>query len=346
MIISLLAISVITFGVIAFAIYAWNNRTYATHNAKKTLKAGFNKKDFHLSNSYRLAYMEGPKNGPPLLLIHAQAASKRSYDPVLPALSETFHVFALDIIGHGESDRAPTCYTLSKIGNDIAEFIEKKLYAPIYLSGHSSGGLIAAWLAANKSNLIKATLYEDPPFFSTTKNRMSKQFNYVDLARPSHQFLNQSVVTDFASYYLEHNAWIGYFGGAGPNIARQAQSFRKAHPDKSINIWYLPPKVNESYADMHQFDPLFAARFYDYSWFGEVDQKELLAQITQPSILIHANWRITKEGILEGAMTDDDAQLACNLMKNCRIERAATGHGFHVEDPKRFVQLARELIKN
>ena len=96
---------------------------------------------------------------------------------------------------------------------------------------------------------------------------------------------------------------------------------------------------------MHQFDPNFADGFYDYSWFDGLDQEEMIAKITQPSILIHTNWRITEQGILEGAMTDDDAKTTCDLMEDCQIERVSTGHGFHSEDPKKFVELANSLIQ-
>ena len=63
----------------------------------------------------------------------------------------------------------------------------------------------------------------------------------------------------------------------------------------------------------------------------------------QPAILVHANWRITEAGILEGAMTDEDAARVSALMRDCHLERVATGHGFHVEKPAAFVDLMQRL---
>lgn len=70
----------------------------------------------------------------------------------------------------------------------------------------------------------------------------------------------------------------------------------------------------------------------------------MLAAMRAPTILVHANWRVTDAGILEGAMTADDAARADTLLRNGRLVRVDTGHGFHFEKPKRFVELIREVV--
>lgn len=297
-----------------------------------------------MPNGTRLAYAEGPRGGPAVLLLHAQSASWRNYGTVLPALAADHHVFAVDIAGHGASDRTPECYDVHTITRDIIAFIETVIGEPVVLSGHSSGGLIAVMLAAEAPQRVRALLLEDPPLFSTDTDRARKTFNYVDLAAPAHDFLHQDDEPDFASYYMAHNAWIGYFGKGGPRIAAAASKRRKRHPDRPLRLWFLPPSVNETVAYMDRFDPRFADAFFTFDWQQDFDQAATLQRVTAPTILIHANWRLTDDGILEGAMTDDDASWAMSLLPRARMERVDTGHGFHIARPKHFVALLTESV--
>ncbi|MBK8420653.1 alpha/beta hydrolase [Candidatus Villigracilis saccharophilus] len=133
-------------------------------------------------NGSSLNYAEGPNNGPVLLLIHGQAVDWKNYAKVLPKLSQQYHVFAIDCYGHGNSTRIPEKYSTVAMGTDISIFIETVIGEPVVVSGHSSGGLLAAWLAANKPDLVQGVVLEDPPFFTSVLPRAEKSWNYVDLA--------------------------------------------------------------------------------------------------------------------------------------------------------------------
>lgn len=327
----------------AVGLYAWNNTTYADRALSATRRAGFVEHEHTLPNGVRLNYAEGPARGPALLLVHGQGSSWESYAPVLPALAREFHVFALDVPGHGSSSRTPGRYDVHHIGADVATFVDEVIGEPVLLAGHSSGGLIAAWIAANRPEQVTAVLFEDPPFFSTEPDRMPWQFNYVDLARPAHEFLRQSTETDFVAWYLERNAWIRYFDRGRDGIVRSARRYRAAHPDAPLNLWFLPPSVNRSFEFLHEFDPAFADAFYTLDWQRDFDQHATLARVRTPATLVHANWRVAGHGILEGAMTADDAARARATIRDCRLERVDTGHGFHAEKPRLFVDLTRQL---
>jgi pimeloyl-ACP methyl ester carboxylesterase len=327
----------------AFSGYAWNNLTRARRSAAGVRAAGVVSKRITLASGTTLSYSEGPPAGPAMLLIHGQGSARQTYDLVLPALARNFRVFAVDVAGHGESDRTPGRYDVHSIGADLADFIRAAVGAPVLLSGHSSGGLLAAWLAAEAPDAVSAVLLEDPPLFSTDATRFPQQFNYVDLARPAHEFLQQTTEPDFASWYITHNAWIHYFGNGKDGIIRFALKRRRTHPNRPLILWFFPPRTNETFAHMHEFDPEFAESFYQRRWQADFDQARTLARITQPTTLVHANWRVTGDGILEGAMTDDDATRARELLSAGRYERVKTGHGFHFEDPRAFVALLNQL---
>ena len=327
----------------AAAWYGWNSTTYAERDAGRVWAAGYTESNRTLSSGTRLNYVEGPDNGPAVLLLHAQSAAWRSYSRVLPGLAERFHVYAIDFAGHGGSARTPGRYDVHTLGRDVVEFVAEVIGAPVVLSGHSSGGLVAARVAAEAPDRVRAVLFEDPPFFSTDPGRAPDTFNYIDLATPAHEFLRLDPGADFTSHYIAHNAWVGYFGGGRDRVVSFAQRHRREHPDGPLKLWFLPPRTNESFAHMHEFDPEFAAAFHSFTWQDGFDQSATLARITQPTMLVHANWRITDRGVLEGAMTDADAARAARRLGDCELRRVDTGHRFHFEEPGLFARWLAEL---
>ena len=48
-------------------------------------------------------FAEGPANGPPLVLLHGGTDRWASFESVIPALKEEWHIYALDFRGHGKS---------------------------------------------------------------------------------------------------------------------------------------------------------------------------------------------------------------------------------------------------
>jgi pimeloyl-ACP methyl ester carboxylesterase len=323
--------------------YAWNNSTYASRDRRRVRDAGYREAQTILPSGTEIHYAVGPDNGPAVLLLHGQAGAWETYARALPELAEDFHVFAIDFAGHGGSARTPGCYDVHRLGQDVVDFIRDVIGEPVILSGHSSGGLVAGWVAAASPDQVQGVIFEDPPFFSTEPARMRHQFNFIDLAQPAHAFLQQNATDDFAAWYIEYNGWIHYFGGGRDGIVNYSKTYRQKHPHQPLSLWFLPPNTNESFAYMHEFDPAFADAFYALTWQAGFDQAATLEAITQPSTLVHANWRTTDDGILEGAMTDDDAARALDLLPDCIIERVDTGHGFHFEKPADFAALFRQI---
>jgi hypothetical protein len=102
----------------------------------------------------------GEADRPALLLIPGQSSSWWSYEKVMPILTEYFRVFAVDLRGQGRSTWTPGRYTLDNFGNDLVRFIDLVIQGPVIVSGHSSGGTIAAWLAGfAKPGQVRASIW-------------------------------------------------------------------------------------------------------------------------------------------------------------------------------------------
>ncbi len=89
--------------------------------------------------------MEGK---PTLILVHGGLDHARNWDWVARALRDDFHVYAVDLRGHGNSQHAPgALYTIAEHVLDLAALADvinpASPDAPIYIIGHSLGGVVA-----------------------------------------------------------------------------------------------------------------------------------------------------------------------------------------------------------
>lgn len=327
----------------AASTYVLNNLTYAARQARRVAAAGFVEKQVLLNGS-TLNYAEGPDNGPPLLLIHGQISDWRSWSRVLPALSRTHHVFAVDCHGHGGSDRAPHKYRATAAAADMRRFLADVVGAPALVAGHSSGGLIAAVLAADSPEWVRGVALEDPPFFSSVLPAAQKTFNYVALATVAHRFL-ASGQTDFTAYFLQHSGMWQLFGELAGPLQRSGMRRRRRHPDKPVRFAALPPSFNELFRAADSYDPRFGEAFYDNSFHEGFDHAGTLERIAVPTALMHANWTHDKDGVLLAAMSGADAARARSLLRHATFHRIDSGHSIHFEKRREFVAVLLALTK-
>lgn len=85
--------------------------------------------------------------GKPLLLIHGYGAGIWVWEKQMDALSKFYRVYALDLIGHGFSDRPKISYTPEIYINFLRDFMEEAGIDKATLIGNSMGGGIA-WAVA------------------------------------------------------------------------------------------------------------------------------------------------------------------------------------------------------
>src|SRR5687768_13739377 len=73
-----------------------------------------------LSTGVQLEYLEqGSDRGEPVIFIHGFTDSHHSFDRNLPIFPRRFHVFALDLRGHGDSSKPECCYTQADFAADV-----------------------------------------------------------------------------------------------------------------------------------------------------------------------------------------------------------------------------------
>jgi pimeloyl-ACP methyl ester carboxylesterase len=94
-----------------------------------------------------LAYQEvGPSDGPAVILLHGLASDGNTWDKALGLLAARgLRVIAVDLLGHGESDKPDNDYLLSDFAESLAGFMDAIGVRSATLCGHSFGGAIAMY---------------------------------------------------------------------------------------------------------------------------------------------------------------------------------------------------------
>ena len=286
-------------------------------------------------------YYETDSNNHILLIIHAQSANSSSYSSVIKKLSKKFHLIIIDCYGHGKSSHNKEKYNIISQGDDLIEFIQYKTAEKISILGHSSGGLIACYIAS-KLDLCNNLILEDPPLFSSVGEKRFNYYNYNDLSTICHNFINQEE-EDFVYYYVM-NQYMWNFFPENPRekireiSGKSARKYRKEHPDKPLKIRFWPKKFLKAFNGMEQYDSYFGENFYNDTFNCNIDYSKLLSEINCKTLFMKANTKIADDGIIMGALTDENLQQVTALIKNIRVEYFNCGHGIHNEKKKEFVK--------
>lgn len=333
--------AIILAGGIAAALFTNANLGYFERSMKKVYKAGYQEKTAEI-NGGTIAYLEGPDSGPALLLIHGQMTDKYNYAPEFPELARHFHVFAVDCYGHGKSSHNPEKYANVAQGSDFLDFIKTVIGKPALVSGHSSGGIIAAWIAGNGDGWITGVLFEDPPFFTLSRPRTETTWNWVNLASNAHGFLS-SGETDWTLYCVEHDKIWGFFGKSAQQFLAQAKAYRGNHEDQPIKWAWLPPIMNESYRAIPDYDPRFGDVFYRGEWEAGFDLEQTLKSIEVPCFYEKSEANVTGDGILMGATGEAEAAKTRGLIKDVEFHTDKNAHGWHWQEPAEFTRRLLEL---
>jgi pimeloyl-ACP methyl ester carboxylesterase len=96
---------------------------------------------------------DGPRQAPPLLLIHGSGASGSSWSPVVPALAGGHHVIRVDLPGCGQSPPGRS-YDVPVQAGRVATVLDDLGLRQVTVVGHSSGGYVATALAEQRPDLV------------------------------------------------------------------------------------------------------------------------------------------------------------------------------------------------
>lgn len=98
--------------------------------------------------------------GPSLVIVHGGTGDRRRWQPLFPLFAKHFRVCAMDRRGRGDSGDSPD-YSLQKETEDVVA-VANAQPGPVFLLGHSYGGVSALEAAFLTRKISKLVLYEPP----------------------------------------------------------------------------------------------------------------------------------------------------------------------------------------
>jgi pimeloyl-ACP methyl ester carboxylesterase len=106
---------------------------------------------------------EGPRSGSPIVLIHCFTCAINYWSKMMPALARQHRVVAIDLLGHGGSEKPKSGYSVSNQADLIAQALAKLGVSDAEVVGHSLGGAVAVALAQQSSALVNRVMIVDTP---------------------------------------------------------------------------------------------------------------------------------------------------------------------------------------
>ena len=283
--------------------------------------AGFQEKIFQ-ARAVSIHYAEGPANGPPLVLLHGLARDWKSFSVLLPELSGRFHVFAIDLRGHGASSRVPSGYRITDYAQDVSAFLKQVIPGGAAIFGHSLGAEVGMCAAADRDCRVSALILGDPVISAENFARSM----YDPLFLQMHKLMTRGLSQK------EMAAGIG-------KIEIRIPGF-----DEVLRIGDLPgntaPVLMEWARCTLLTDPEALAMMLDGRSFVGWDPRQLLPRVSCPTLLLQGNPE------LDALLTDDDAKLALGLLPNAKhIKFPLLGHALFMQQPKPVLHALTSFLK-
>jgi pimeloyl-ACP methyl ester carboxylesterase len=239
-----------------------------------------------------LNYAEGPDNGPPLLLLHGANGLWQVWEPIITALTPKWHVYAPDFRGHGKSGRVPRGYHFRDFTRDIVAFIRAQHTRPTTIIGHSLGSLVAAQLAGEHPELVRATILEDPPLYLLEH---LEEWALYPLVRAIQLLVSSDEPLDEAHVVSQ---LIEQLGMQPAEAQGWAPALVRTDPDVNYQGWG------------------------DFSFWEGIDGDALLDRIACPVLLLHGEWTYESPVMDGSVLTTADVDRATTRLQH------ATIHGF------------------
>jgi esterase len=114
-------------------------------------------------NGLRLHYLEwGGDTKPAMILLHGIARHAHTFDHIAADLARDYHVLAVDMRGHGDSDWSPDgAYLVEDYVKDIEGLVRQLGIRRATLLGNSTGGRVVQVFAGMHPDLVERLIVED-----------------------------------------------------------------------------------------------------------------------------------------------------------------------------------------
>ncbi|NUB04891.1 alpha/beta fold hydrolase [Azospirillum sp. Vi22] len=106
-------------------------------------------------------HVQGPQDGPPVLLLHSLGTNHHVWDPQAEVLARRFRVIRPDMRGHGLSEAPPGPYGMEDLADDAFAVLDALGVGRCFVGGVSIGGMIAQTMALKAPHRVGGLVLVD-----------------------------------------------------------------------------------------------------------------------------------------------------------------------------------------
>jgi len=259
------------------------------------------------AGSIQLNLMKSDAAAPPLLLLHGVIRCWQTFLPLVPHLDGRWQVHGLDLPGHGKSQRLAGGYLVVDYVRAVAELVRTHFPQPLVVYGHSLGAMVAAGIAAELGDRVRALILEDPPL-DTMASRIRE-------------------------------TWLhGYFSGLAAHAGSPLPAAGLTR--ELANLVTVDPRTGHSQrlgdvrdaaqlrfmaSCLKQLDPAVLKPVLEAVWLAGFDWPQVFSRIACPMLVLQA------DEAAGGMLMDTDAAQAASLAADCTVVKLrGCGHNMHV----------------
>ncbi len=277
---------------------------------------------YFYSHRLKLQFWDwGTEGKPTLLLVHGGLDHARNWDWVARALRDDFHVYALDLRGHGNSAQAPgALYSIAEHVLDLSALADIINDFPIYIIGHSLGGIITLHYAGVFPERVKKAVVIEglgpPPRHPIYKPAHERMRDWIEGVRKTEKREPHS--------YPDLQSAVARMKEANPHLSDEVAQHLTLHGTN----W------NSDGSLVWKFDN-FARSFPPYGTNIE-DARQIFSQIICPILLF---WG------MESWATDPSSDGRANVIKHHRLVKVPNaGHWVHHDQLELFLSETKKFL--
>jgi non-heme chloroperoxidase len=279
--------------------------------AESTITDGW----FTTNDGVKLHYLEAG-TGSALVMIPGWSQSAMEFKHQLAGLSDKYHVYAIDMRGHGDSEKPDHGYRIQRLSEDVHEFLAAKDLSGVTLAGHSMGCSViwGYWEQYGGDRLSKLILVDQMPVITSNPAWSAKELE------------NAGAIFDAKSLFETVN------GLAGPDGVKMTNGFITGMFTKQ----YSPDVVKWVIQENLKFPREYAARLlFDHA---TNDWRDVIPRINVPTLVVGGKASLVpwKSQVWVGSQ-----------IKGARTEifdeNEGGAHFMFIENPEKFNRLVKEF---
>jgi len=277
---------------------------------------------YYYSDRLKLQFWDWGQDGlPPLLLVHGGLDHARNWDWVARSLREHFHVYAMDLRGHGNSAWAPgALYSVAEHVFDVSTLVDTLDAAPISLIGHSLGGILT---------LLYSGLYPD---------RVRKVIAIEGLGLPAAHRIHKPAPDRMRAWIESVRQTDKSEPRSYPNLEAAVERMKEANPHLSDEVarhltlhgtnWNADGSLSWKFDNYVRCLPPYG---HDMN-----EQRAIYSEITCPALLVWGR---------ESWLPDPDTDERALVIRNRRVLKVAdAGHWVHHDRLELFLEESRRFL--